>query len=65
MFLYYQVQVSVNIPSVTVPFILVNSEISLKFTIRNTVIGYALSEVVHFEPLLDHISAEIQDLNRY
>jgi hypothetical protein len=32
-------------------------------TIRNTVIGCAVLEAVHLEPLLDHISAAVQDLN--
>jgi hypothetical protein len=32
-------------------------------TTRNIVIGCALSEAVHLEPLLDHISIVVQDLN--
>jgi hypothetical protein len=35
----------------------------LSCTTKNTVIGCALSEVVHLEPLLDHISTVVQDLN--
>jgi hypothetical protein len=34
-------------------------------TTRNTVIGCTLSELVHLEPLLDHILVVVQDLNRY
>jgi hypothetical protein len=33
-------------------------------TTRNTIIGYALSESVHLEPMLDHISVAVQYLNR-
>jgi hypothetical protein len=33
-------------------------------TIRNTIIVYALSEMVHLKPLLDHRLTAVQDLNR-
>jgi hypothetical protein len=36
----------------------------IQITIRNTIIGRALSEAVHLELLLDHISTVVQDLNR-
>jgi hypothetical protein len=32
-------------------------------TTRNTVVGCALLEAVHLEPLLDRISTTVQDLN--
>jgi hypothetical protein len=36
----------------------------LYFTTRNTVIECVLSEAVHLEPLLEHISITVQDMNR-
>jgi hypothetical protein len=32
-------------------------------TTKNIVIGCTISEAVHLEPLLDHISTVVQDLN--
>jgi hypothetical protein len=39
------------------------AHVQLKATTRNTVIGYAPSEAVHLELLLDHISIVIHNMN--
>jgi hypothetical protein len=38
------------------------SRVNGEFTTRKTVIGCTLSAAIHLEPLLDHISTTVQDL---